>query len=79
MGLYDVKGQTQVSAAAGFGKGKRFSELKGNSYMWRYNVQQNKQIPECSVHHKEIFMYNTRSVFTDIQGLFTLRLKTSFN
>lgn len=37
MGLYDVKGQTQVSAAAGFGKGKRFTELKGNSYMWRYN------------------------------------------
>lgn len=28
VGLYDVKGQTQVSAAAGFGKGKRFSELK---------------------------------------------------
>ena len=79
MGLYDVKGQTQVSAAAGFGKGKRFTELKGNSYMWRYNVQQNKQIPECSVHHKEIFMYNTRSVFTDIQGLFTLRIKTFFN
>lgn len=79
MGLYDVKGQTQVSAAAGFGKGKRFSELKGNSYMWRYNVQQNKQIPECSVHQKEIFMCNTRSVFTDIQGLFTLRLKTFSN
>ena len=32
MGLYDVKGQTEVSAAAGFGKGKRFTELKGNSY-----------------------------------------------
>ncbi|XP_027059859.1 hyaluronan mediated motility receptor-like [Pocillopora damicornis] len=28
VGLYDVKGQTQVSAAAGFGKGKRFTELK---------------------------------------------------
>ncbi|XP_058969166.2 hyaluronan-mediated motility receptor isoform X1 [Pocillopora verrucosa] len=28
VGLYDVKGQTQVSAAAGFGRGKRFAELK---------------------------------------------------
>ena len=33
VGSYDVKNQTKGSAAAGFGKGKRFAELKGNSYI----------------------------------------------